>query len=167
MTVPQTGIFALGNHAHTYLELDLAGADAVALVSAVTDLTEPRTTMGGVNLVSGFRPEVWRAAAPDRTPEDLHGFDQPVDGIEGFTMPATQHDLVLWIAGASYDVVFDAATEMIAFGCMWSTCLPGMKLWSGVSIEEARGLRLKVACVYMPTMSSSAGAFRPLSARAA
>ncbi|MEP9364170.1 Dyp-type peroxidase [Nocardioides sp. CN2-186] len=114
MTVPQTGIFALGNLAHTYLELDLTGADAAALVSAVADLTEPRTTMGGVNLVTGFRPEVWRAVAPDRTPEDLHGFDEPVDGIEGFTMPATQHDLVLWIAGASYDVVFDAATEMIA-----------------------------------------------------
>ena len=37
-----------------------------------------------------------------------------------------------------------AATAMIAFGCMWSTCLPVRKLWSGVSIDEGRGLRLKV-----------------------
>ena len=30
----------------------------------------------------------------------LHGFDQPVAGPDGFTMPATQHDAVLWLAGA-------------------------------------------------------------------
>ena len=100
VAVPQTGIFALGNLAHTYLELDLSdGVDGAALVSAVADLAEPRTTMGGVNLVTGFRPEVWRDVAPDRSPAELHGFDEPVDGIEGFTMPATQRDLVLWIAG--------------------------------------------------------------------
>ena len=29
-------------------------------------------------------------------------------------MPATQHDLMLWTAGSSYDVVFDAVIEMIA-----------------------------------------------------
>jgi putative iron-dependent peroxidase len=29
-------------------------------------------------------------------------------------MPATQHDVMLWIAGSSYDVVFDAASSMIA-----------------------------------------------------
>jgi hypothetical protein len=35
-----------------------------------------------------------------------------------------------------------------------------------VSIEGARGFRLKVACANIPTMSSSAGDFSPLSARA-
>ena len=115
MAVPQTGIFALGNLAHTYLELDLRRpTSATELVAAVADLSEPRTTMGGVNLVSGFRPELWRAAAPDRSPAGLHGFDEPVAGIEGFSMPATQRDVVLWIAGGSYDVVFDAAIGMIA-----------------------------------------------------
>jgi putative iron-dependent peroxidase len=115
VAVPQTGIFALGNLAHTYLEFELREAStATALVTAVADLSEPRTTMGGVNVVTGFRPELWRTAAPDRSPGDLHGFDEPVVGIEGFTMPATQRDLVVWIAGAAYDVVFDAALGMIA-----------------------------------------------------
>ena len=115
MAVPQTGIFALGNLAHTYLELDLSdAASAATLVTAVADLAEPRTTMGGVNLVAGFRPEVWRAVAPDRSPGGVHGFVEPVVGIEDFIMPATQHDLVLWVAGASYDVVFDAVTGMVA-----------------------------------------------------
>ena len=61
--------------------------------------------MGGVNLVAGFRPGLWQADAP----ADLHGFDEDV----GF-MPATQQDAVLWISGASYDVVFDVARAALA-----------------------------------------------------
>ena len=40
VSVPQSGIFALGTSSHAYLEFDLR---------------EPRTTIGGVNLVAGFR----------------------------------------------------------------------------------------------------------------
>jgi len=62
MAVPQTGIFALGDLSHSYLDFDLASADeGLGLVTAVANLTEPRTTMGGVNLVAGFCPELWRA----------------------------------------------------------------------------------------------------------
>jgi len=111
---PQIGIFALGTLAHTYLELDgVDGADPDAIVRAVAALDEPTTTMGGVNLVAGFRPEVWGSFAPDRTPARLTGFDAPVVGPDGYTMPATQHDVVLWIAGGAYDIVFDAAIEVI------------------------------------------------------
>ena len=115
MAFPQTGIFALGNLAHSYLEFDLVeGVEAAALASAVADLSEPRTTMGGVNLVSGFRPELWASIAASRMPRELHGFLSPVVGADGYTMPATQHDVVLWIAGGSYDVVFDAAIAVVA-----------------------------------------------------
>lgn len=115
MALPQTGIFALGNPSHTYLEFDLVrGADALTLAAAVANLSEPRTTMGGVNLVTGFRPELWSAIAPAHAPRGLAGFDQPVVGTDGYTMPATQHDLALWIAGGAYDVVFDAAVGVIA-----------------------------------------------------
>ena len=69
--------------------------------------------MGGVNLVAGFRPELWRDAVPDDAPTELHGFDQPLVGIDGFTLPATQHDAVLWISGSAYDVVFDVARMAI------------------------------------------------------
>jgi putative iron-dependent peroxidase len=69
--------------------------------------------MGGVNLVAGFRPELWRDAAPDDAPAGLSGFDEPLVGADGFTMPATQHDAVLWISGSAYDVVFDVARMAI------------------------------------------------------
>ena len=114
MALPQTGIFALGTSAHCYLEFDLApGADPAAAAGTVAGLTEPRTTMGGVNLVLGYRPELWAGLLPDHAPVDLHGFDDPVVGPDGFTMPGTQHDLFCWIAGSANDVVFDTAVEII------------------------------------------------------
>jgi porphyrinogen peroxidase len=113
MASPQTGIFALGTAAHSYLELDATG-EAAALVSAVASLREPRTTMGGVNLVAGFRPELWRKLCPTDAPDGVAGFDDDLTGAEDFVMPATQHDAVLWISGTSYDVVFDVARAAIA-----------------------------------------------------
>jgi porphyrinogen peroxidase len=109
---PQSGIFALGTASHAYLEFD--ARDGGGLVMAVASLREPRTTMGGVNLVAGFRPELWRAVAPDDAPDGVAGFDADLMGIDGFVMPATQHDAVLWLSGASYDVVFDVARAAIA-----------------------------------------------------
>lgn len=70
--------------------------------------------MGGVNLVAGFRPELWREVAPDDSPADLSGFNEDITGTEGFVMPATQHDAVLWLSGSAYDVVFEVARKAIA-----------------------------------------------------
>jgi porphyrinogen peroxidase len=70
--------------------------------------------MGGVNLVAGFRPELWRTVSPEDAPTDVAGFNKDVKGIDGFVMPATQHDAVLWLSGSAYDVVFDMAREAIA-----------------------------------------------------
>ena len=115
MRHPQPGIFAVGTSSHAYLELDAPdGGSRADLVRAVASLREPRTTMGGVNLVAGFRPELWRELRPEDTPADAAGFDTDLVGIEDFVMPATQHDAVLWISGGSYDVVFDAARAAIA-----------------------------------------------------
>jgi putative iron-dependent peroxidase len=107
---PQPGIFALGTASHAYLELDgLAGVAPAQLVEAVASLREPRTTMGGVNLVAGFRPELWRDVVPDDAPVGLGGFGEPLVGKNGFVMPATQHDAVLWLSGSAYDVIFETS----------------------------------------------------------
>src|SRR5262245_42035739 len=50
------------------------GLPAAELITRVASLGEPRTTMGGVNLVVGFRPELWREAYPDDAQHALrHG----------------------------------------------------------------------------------------------
>jgi putative iron-dependent peroxidase len=115
MASPQTGIFALGTAAHAYLEFDVApSADAAAAVADVARLREPRTTIGGVNLVAGYRPELWAVVAPDAAPAGVVGFNEPIAGGAGRDMPASQHDIVLWVAGASYDVVFDTSRAIVS-----------------------------------------------------
>jgi putative iron-dependent peroxidase len=131
MATPQTGIFSLGDAAHIYLEFTLnPGTDAARFVQTVVDVHEPRTTVGGVNLVIGFRPELWRAVSAETTPPTLSGFNAPVSGVDGFVMPATQADLWLWIAGASYDVVFDSAREAIAGLAALATLTTELNGWS-------------------------------------
>ena len=114
MTAPQSGIFALGTASHAYLEFDvLTGRNPKELVVTISSLREPRTTMGGVNLVAGFRPELWRETVPDDAPAEVAGFNKDLAGIERFVMPATQHDAMLWISGSAYDVVFEVARKAI------------------------------------------------------
>jgi porphyrinogen peroxidase len=111
MATPQGGIFALGTASHAYLEFELAdGREGRDLVATVSSLREPRTTMGGVNLVAGFRPGLWRETAPDEAP----AVGEDVVGLDGFLMPATQHDAVLWLSGSAYDVIFDVARDAIS-----------------------------------------------------
>lgn len=114
MATPQTGIFAIGTSSHAYLELDVAaGMSTAAAVERVASLREPRTTIGGVNLVAGFRPELWAAVAPSATPPGVAGFDEAIVGVNGSILPATQHDIVIWLTGASYDVVFDLSRAVV------------------------------------------------------
>lgn len=113
MYTPQAGIFALGTSSHAYLELDIVAAEKEEpFAAAIASIREPRTTMGGVNFVIGFRPELWRKLAPADTPANVQGFNQPIHGVEGFVMPATQHDSVVWLSGSAYDVVFDMARSV-------------------------------------------------------
>ncbi|HEX7472700.1 MAG TPA: Dyp-type peroxidase [Candidatus Limnocylindrales bacterium] len=47
-------------------------------------------------------------------PARAHGFNEPIVGADGYTLAATQHDVVVSLAGAAYDVVFDAARGVVA-----------------------------------------------------
>src|SRR5580693_8237314 len=114
MHTAQAGIFALGTSSHVYLEFDLADENQWRdLAAAVAAIREPRTTTGGVNFVIGFRPELWHEMAPGHTPTGIEGFNRNIEGAEGFVMPATQHDALVWMSGSSYDVVFDMARTVI------------------------------------------------------
>lgn len=131
MATPQTGIFALGDSAHIYLEFTaLPGVPAETLVREVIAMHEPGTTVGGVNQVIGFRPEVWRAVAPDDTPPDLTSFVADLRGADGYTMPATQADVWLWVAGASYDVVFDLGRAAVKHLATSATLVRELEGWS-------------------------------------
>jgi porphyrinogen peroxidase len=114
VNTPQAGIFALGTSSHAYLEFDILDPKRLAeFASAISAIREPRTTTGGVNFVIGFRPELWRDMVPADSPTGLEGFNKEIKGTDGFVMPATQHDAVVWLSGSAYDVIFDMAREVI------------------------------------------------------
>ena len=129
MALPQPGIFALGTNSHAYLEFDIAsGVDPQAAAAVAAGLREPRTTIGGVNLVAGFRPELW-ASSGKSAPKGLVGFNAPVVGSDGYTLPATQHDMVMWLSGPSYDVVFDLSRSVVSAMLGYATLAYEMVGW--------------------------------------
>jgi porphyrinogen peroxidase len=114
MYTPQAGIFALGTSSHAYLEFDLLNTkDCRQFASTIAAIREPRTTTGGVNFVIGFRPELWRDMVPEDSPAAVEGFNKDIQGTEGFVMPATQHDALVWLSGSAYDVLFDMARSVV------------------------------------------------------
>src|ERR1700685_1955250 len=114
MYTPQAGIFALGTSSHAYLEFDLLDAKKCKeFASTIAAIREPRTTTGGVNFVIGFRPELWCDIVPDDAPPGIVGFNSEIQGTEGFVMPSTQHDALVWLSGSAYDVIFDMARTVV------------------------------------------------------
>jgi porphyrinogen peroxidase len=114
MSTPQAGIFALGTSSHAYLEFDVLDASKRdAFASTIAAIREPRTTTGGVNFVIGFRPELWRSLDSAGMPAGVEGFNREIRGVDGFSMPATQHDALVWLSGSAYDVLFDMARTVV------------------------------------------------------
>ena len=114
MYTPQAGIFALGTSSHAYLEFDILDAKKCKeFASVISAIREPRTTTGGVNFVIGFRPELWRDIVPEDAPPGVAGFNKEIQGKEGFVMPGTQHDALVWLSGSAYDVIFDMARSIV------------------------------------------------------
>lgn len=81
---------------------------------ALAGLTDPLTTVGGVNCVVGVRPSLWRGVAPDDTPADAADWTDDLVGPDGFTMPATPHDAWVWLSGGDRTAIFDNARAVLA-----------------------------------------------------
>jgi putative iron-dependent peroxidase len=108
VAVPQPGIFAQGTRSHYHLELDLReGASDAAICRALHGLREPSVTVGGANIVVGFGADLARRLLPGDVPDDA----QPFPGVSGpaGSMPATPHDVWVWVHGTGEDVLLDVA----------------------------------------------------------
>ena len=104
----QSGITGLGVTDHAYVELDVKdGADAAEAVGKLA---------AAINLpsTSGVRPSLWATIADAaHVPADVHDFDEPIRGRDGYRMPATQHDVWLWVASSSRSQAFDVEHHML------------------------------------------------------
>lgn len=153
MPFAQPGLFALGTRAHHYLELQLLpGADPGSLVAALAGLAEPRTTVGGANVVVGIRPSLWRAVAPAACPPAV---DDMIDviGADGYTIPSTQRDAWVWVAGAGTDVVLDVARATAAAVAPVATLVEDI---AGFAYRDSRDLTGFVDGTENPTLDEAA-----------
>lgn len=130
MSEPQLGIFALGDPSHSFMEFQLnENAAPKAAILAVAGLHDQRKTIEGVNLVVGFRPELWQVVMPTDCPPDLVSFEKDLVGPDGYKMPATQADIFVWVAGAAYDNVFDVANSIVLALLPFSTLVRELTGW--------------------------------------
>jgi putative iron-dependent peroxidase len=147
---PQPGIFAFGTIDHCYVEFDLTpNRDPGELASALAALHGPDTPLVATSAVVGLRPELWAAVAPDTAPPGVRSFARIEAG--DYSMPATQHDAWIWLAGANRDTVFDSAlaairsldgqalvaTEVTGFGYQRNRDLTGLSRDRNPSAVEA------------------------------
>ena len=108
MATPQPGIFAQGTRSHRHVEFVLRpDASPDDVYAALQGLRQPSVTAGGVNIVVGFSPSLWRQLAPDAAPHELTEFPD-LDGV-----PSTEHDVWIWCHGPSDDVLLDT-TRLVA-----------------------------------------------------
>jgi len=106
----QPGIFALGSRAHHHLYFSVKDHSTVLdVLSATFELV---TGVRSVNVVVGLRPSIARqlnAQSVDSTLDDFA--DMSANGV---TIPADQHDLWMWVHGATPDSCYDATAAIVA-----------------------------------------------------
>lgn len=117
----QSGITGLGTTDHIFVEFDLhADADPHGALEALAVSINVPTTYG-VNVVLGVRPSLWASVSDgESVPEGVHDFSDPISGA-GVSMPATQHDVWVWVAGSSRSQVFDIARQVATDVKSWFT----------------------------------------------
>ena len=76
--------------------------------AALSRLGEPSVSVGGFNLVVGLGSKLWHRVAPTMPLAGFHDFT-PIAGADDHDVPATQHDLWVWVHGTGPDLALDAA----------------------------------------------------------
>lgn len=111
MAIPQPGIFAIGTKAHHHLQFDLTGEPS-ELLACIGEIRDGNGTVAGANIVVGFAPSLTERLWPGQVPTGLADFE-PIIGDGGYTMPADQHDVWIWLHGASEDAMLVVARQAV------------------------------------------------------
>jgi putative iron-dependent peroxidase len=135
---PQAGIFALGTSEHCYIELDLLeGVEPANLVSELALLQGKETPLVGTSCVVGFRPELWADVLPEAAHPGARSFEEVVG--EEVTMPATQHDAWIWLAGSHRDATFESALVVIDAVCDKAAVASELTAWAHLLNRDLTG----------------------------
>ena len=111
---PQAGIFTEGNTHFYYLECqlqpDAATQDIRRAVQSALAVKggEPSDT------VIAFGKDAWDRLNPAWCPEGLRHFSA-LSGVDGFSVPSTQRDLLFWIQSSRRDVNMQVVLAIHSF----------------------------------------------------
>ena len=103
MSRHQPGIFAEDSSHHIFLEFTVPDPPVRLPCGALAS-----RSFGAGSEVVAFGPELVAGLVDMRPPQGLRGFSA-IDGADGFTAPATQHDLFIWLHGEARDELFARA----------------------------------------------------------
>ena len=93
----------------------------------------------------GVRPELWaKVSDAQYVPNDVHGFNEPLKGADGYEMPATQHDAWVWVASFSRSQSFEVSSYIFE-AAQGGTSSSLMKQSVGPMSSTATSLALKTA----------------------
>lgn len=106
----QPGIFALGSRSHQHLYFTVT--DEGGIRDALTSMFGSVTSVRGVNVVVGLRPDLARRLDPEIVSSGLGDFEAM--NANGVSLPAEQYDLWVWMHGSSIDGLFDASRALVS-----------------------------------------------------
>ncbi|AZA10583.1 Dyp-type peroxidase [Corynebacterium gerontici] len=108
----QSGILGIGTTDHSFIEFNLRQPSAEAIAAIVEAVNLPTTA--GANVVVGFKPSLWAQFAEAKDiPDNVHDFDEAIQGPDGFSMPATQCDGWLWVHASTRSQAFDVLKHLL------------------------------------------------------
>ena len=111
---PQAGIFTEGSTHFYYLEYqlqpDAATQDILRAILSALAIKGGETS----DTVIAFGKDVWDRLNPTWHPEGLRPFPA-LSGVDGFSVPSTQRDLLFWIQGNRRDVNMQVVLAIHSF----------------------------------------------------
>ncbi len=109
MTKPQEGIFQENSTKFYSLEYSLDLSCSLSTLKAA--ISSSLSDTAGVNIVIAFGKQAWDKLQPDWQPEDLIDFET-LEGVDGYSIPSTQRDLLFWIHSENHDDNFDCVLKI-------------------------------------------------------
>lgn len=111
MSVPQPALFTLqsADHLHAQWQFE-AGLDLETVRQVLASARAATQTVGGPNVVWGYRPSLWRQLSGNEMPASVHDFTG-VGLHNSAQVPVGNADVWLWLSGDNYPGMWRLAQQ--------------------------------------------------------
>jgi len=109
MTKPQQAIFQENSSKFYSLEysLDLS----LPLATLKSAINASLSDISNVNIVIAFGKQAWNTLQPNWQADDLIDFEA-IEGVDGYSIPSTQRDLLVWLHSDNHDDNLDCVLKI-------------------------------------------------------